>query len=190
MSHAELPASVDPYKLTEQDAKVAGKVPVARLTRLEPLLASVGEETVDVSLHFTRDAENRRILAGHLDAEVQVICQRCLETMGQKVESEFQLAVVASEEMAKQLPSWLEPLEMDGESVNLWSVVEDEMLLAMPPFPAHDLSQCPAAATLEAYAPPEEEEPAEESERENPFKVLQKLKAKAGKDESDTSDKE
>ena len=55
-----------------------------------------------------------------------------------------------------------------GKAVSLNELVEDELLLAMPMIPMHELSECPARVSLRA----------QQHSRASPFAVLDKLKDK------------
>ena len=92
--------------------------------------------------------------------------------------SRFTLGLVTSDEQAQQLPKELEPFLTDDFSADLWSLVEDELLLVLPPFPLHERDECPARKELEAFEPDESvDEPVRKSE-DNPFSVLADLKTK------------
>lgn len=176
MSNAELPRSVELIRLAEQNANLEGAIPLAGLDRFRDAVSCVPEgASCVVELDFSMDSERRRIVHGTLKAEAVVQCQRCLTDMTTSLTSEFTLGLVTSDEQAKQLPSQLEPFLMDGFSADLWLLVEDELLLVLPPFPLHERQDCPATAELEALEP--ETAPAvKQEDRDNPFSVLAGLK--------------
>jgi uncharacterized protein len=60
-----------------------------------------------------------------------------------------------------------------AKTFNLLELVEDELLMAMPPVAKHDV--CPKAVKLQAVDADFAEEP---TEKPNPFAVLQQLKDK------------
>ena len=181
MSHtAELPTVVDPYKLADQDGVVEGILPLTTLERLHPLLLD-SDATAEVCLRFGRDEENRRVVSGTLSALVKVECQRCLEPMMYPVTSEFKLGLVLSDEQAAQLPRQLEPLLIEEREMDVWRVIEDELLLSLPAFPLHSESECVKAPVVE----PSPQEPV--AAKENPFRVLRGFRASGSdKDISDT----
>ena len=117
-----------------------------------------------------------RIVSGELEAPVDLECQRCMGPMATTLNSRFVLGLVTSDEQAQQLPRELEPFLTDEFSADLWAMVEDELLLVLPPFPLHDRNECPAREDLEALEP--DGTPAEpaKSGKENPFSVLADLK--------------
>ncbi|WP_336366848.1 YceD family protein [Marinobacter sp. C2H3] len=175
-SNAELPKSVNPYRLAEQNVTLEGEVPLAALSRFrDAVFALDGGEVCQVRLTFGRDRERRYQVEGTLDARVTVECQRCMGPMPHPLTSEFRLGLVISDEQAQQLPRDLEPFLTDEDAADLWTLVEDELLLILPPFPLHERSECPAGADVEALeaeaASADETPPAE-----NPFSVLAELK--------------
>ncbi|HLV76720.1 MAG TPA: YceD family protein [Marinobacter sp.] len=175
---AQLPKSVDPNRLAEQAANLEGVVPLAGLGRFSeavPELPEGGE--CYVKLSFYMDSERRRLVSGELSAPVILECQRCMTNMQTTLESRFELGLVLNEEQAQRLPKALEPFLMEDYSADLWTMVEDELLLVLPPFPLHDRQDCPASGELEALEPKPATEQSEKKKREdNPFSVLAGLK--------------
>lgn len=176
MSHTDLPATLDPYKLTEQGAVVKGSLKLEALGRFSPLVWN-RSGAVDVQIAFSKDQENRRLARGTVRVDLQLQCQRCMELMDYELVSDFELAFVVGDEQARNLPRDLEPLEVEGRGFNLWQAVEDELLLSLPPFPAHADENCiarlEAAKVLEA---PEAGESRKDESRQKPFEALGALK--------------
>ncbi len=152
-------------------------MPLEKQPRLSELLAS-GKGWIDVVCSFFRDDEYRSIVAIDISGAVQVTCQRCLEAMSVDINASNELAVVLNDDQAKQLPGRLEPLLVTDtdEADNLWSIAEDEVILALPIVSYHDTAEC--RQLLQDYTEPTDiEQPSARSgERENPFKVLAQLK--------------
>ena len=78
MADTRIPDYVDARKIFAQAAEMAGSMPIAGFERFRQLLASSRGE-VRFSLNFGIDEEYRRVISGTLDANVDVVCQRCLE---------------------------------------------------------------------------------------------------------------
>ncbi|MDC0663452.1 YceD family protein [Marinobacter sp. SS21] len=179
MSNAELPKTVDPYKLAEQSSVLEGRVPLKALDRFSDCVAGIAEGgQCQVSLAFSMDDERRRVVSGELEAEVELECQRCMTPMQATLTSQFRLGLVTSDEQAQRLPKELEPFLTDEFSANLWTLVEDELLLVLPPFPVHALGDCPAREQLQELEAGDSEPVASAPKRENPFSVLAGLKTK------------
>ena len=165
-----LPTTLDVRKAAAREATVSGVLALPELARLQGVLASENGR-VEAVFAFGRDEENRYVVTVSVDAEVEVHCQRCLDSMQVAVQSENRLAIVGDDDMAKQLPSQLEPWVVEEEQANLWALVEDELILSIPIVSYHDSEQC--KQLLDDYRrPPEEPEEVADS----PFKVLEQLK--------------
>lgn len=177
-STSDLPATtIDPYKLCEQGAQLAGRLPIDALGRAADLLVS-DQGLISVQLEFGRDEENRRVISGELEARIWVTCQRCLEPMEEQVESRFELALVADDDSARQVPGHYEPVQVEpGRGMKVRELVEDELLLAMTPFPMHPEDQCQVDPdALEQLEQTERQaDTAAEEDRKKPFELLEGL---------------
>ncbi|SFR49146.1 uncharacterized protein SAMN05216203_0848 [Marinobacter daqiaonensis] len=165
--------------MAETGAELEGTVPLVRLDRFRNAVFAIPEGgDCLVRLEFSADSQRRRIVRGELETDVELECQRCMSGMTAHVSSAFELGLVTSDDKARQLPSELEPFVVEGEALDLWTMVEDELLLALPAYPLHEREDCPATADLEALEadPAASPEPDPEDKRENPFKVLEGLK--------------
>lgn len=178
-SNAELPRSVDPFKLAEQNIVLEGEVPLKALSRFRDAVHSVEDtSSCRVKLSFSMDSERRRMVAGELEAPVILECQRCMGPMSYTLVSRFALGLVTSDRQAQQLPQELEPFLTDDFSADLWSMTEDELLLVLPPFPLHDRSECAASEILESLESEGEDEGPGQPPADNPFSVLADLRKK------------
>lgn len=167
-----LPSTLDVRKAAARGARVSGVLKPLDLQRFRSLLAS-DEGRIEVVLDFAKDEEDRYLVHVVVDAQVQVTCQRCLEEMAQQVACDNTLALVLSDAQAAALPRHLDPLLLEDQQCALWSLVEDELILAMKPFSYHDSQAC--RNSIAAFNTPSPKEP--EEERPNPFDVLARLKA-------------
>ncbi|HKK55529.1 YceD family protein [Marinobacter sp.] len=176
---AELPRSVDPFKLAAQAVVLEGEVPLMALSRFRDAVHALEETSrCRVKLSFSLDSERRRMVAGELEAPVILECQRCMGPMPYTLVSRFALGLVTSDRQAQQLPKELEPFLTDDFSADLWSMTEDELLLVLPPFPLHDRSECVASEILASLESGDEVEEPAQAPGDNPFSVLADLKKK------------
>ena len=142
-----LPEFVDPMRLAETRQTLKGQVVVAAMPRLMAALAmppSVQSE-VDVDLAFSVDGQGVRRVLGSLHAELDAICQRCLQPMTLPLHVDIALGIVRALDEAEQLPDEYEPLVLASvtEGQSLAAIIEDELLLALPVAPLHEEGQCP-----------------------------------------------
>jgi len=138
---SQLPEQTNPWRLCEQGKFYEGSIALQNLHRLAPLLAST-EGEVDFTLEFDRDLERRRRIRGHITAKLVVTCQRCIHDMPLDVDNQFQLSPVKGPQEAENLPSEYDPLLLDDDMLNLLDLVEDELILAIPPAPRHAEEHC------------------------------------------------
>ena len=90
--------------------------------------------------------EGRVTVRGELRATVDLVCQRCMSVMQYPVEEMFDLVLVDSEAEAPLGCESLEPWVANATHLNLWDVVEEQLLLALPLIPKHeDAANCVAA---------------------------------------------
>lgn len=169
--HKVLPRGIDPRKFAQQGIEIAGDVPVAELARLVETLAD-SRSNVAVTLDFGVNEEGHKVLHGTADAQVQVICQRCLEPMPLPLSSELALGIVWTEEQAVALPKSLDPLIAPEGAIDIYEVIEEELLLSLPMTPYHD-HDCIDPALMSSSDKTVE---AEADTTNNPFKVLEQLK--------------
>lgn len=174
MFDERLPVHIDPIRMAETRRLFEGRIALAEMARLgESLQDSDGDVTV--SLEFGIDNEGIRFVRGHIQAEVSLECQRCLETMRYPIDSEFLLAVVRNEVEAEALPSHYEPLLVGGEPLFLRDIIEDELLLALPIVAMHTQEEC-SVNTSSGQETGDLREDTGATVKENPFAVLADLK--------------
>ena len=103
------------------------------------------------------------------DADVVLQCQRCLLPLDEAVHVDRHFRFVADEDSAAALDDEIEDEVLAlPKALNLRDLVEDEMLLALPLVPRHDV--CPEAVPLQ-FGDVEEVE-----EKANPFASLALLR--------------
>ena len=172
MSKSELPERVDAYKLADQSSALEGTIAFGRLKRLSELVVDDGAD-VDAQLQFGRDEEKRRLVSGSVSVSVALECQRCLQPVRYDLHSRFRLGIVYNDEMARALPGDLEPLMLlPDQSLDLAEIIEEELLLSLPMYAAHELGEC----QIQTEFKPDEQDESPATEKDNPFKVLESLK--------------
>lgn len=173
MSTEPLPRTLDVRRAAARGVSISGTLASLDLPRFHPLLTG-DSAVISVDLAFARDDENRYLVQVSLAASVAVLCQRCLQPMPLHLSAQNTLAAVWTDEQAAHLPRHLDPLIADTEACNLWELVEDELILAMPAFSYHDTEDCKQRMT--GFTGPEPEEAEDGEEKPNPFNVLAQLK--------------
>ena len=166
-----LPSTLDVRKAAARGVSISGTLKPVDLPRFLALLASE-EGEISAELAFSRDEEKQAVIELHYQARVSVECQRCLQAMPLELVGENTLGIVWSDDQARHLPRHLDPLIVPEEGSNLWELVEDELILALPPFSYHDTEDC--KQILSDYNGPAVDE--EGDKKPNPFDILAQLK--------------
>ena len=182
MLSAQLPKTLDPRKFARQGKQFEGSLALKQFDRLVGSLADDQGE-VKVVLRFHMSEDHRVVLEGHVEANLKMICQRCLDIAELPVRSDLSLMGVMTDEQAKALPEEYEPLQLQDEPIELVPLLEEELFLALPLVPFHPLDACQAQ---QDYSTESEEEAfltatkaEEERKSTNPFSILAKLKTDA-----------
>ena len=148
-----LPEFVDPFRLASQQTRVNGAIPVAALTRIVPLLRD-DSGAVEVALQFRMSASGVPRADGWARLSARLTCQRCLDPLDLELAPELKVAFTDGGEAAgrAELAAGYEPMESDGRS-GLTTIVEDEILLALPDFPMHQTGPCTAVEAADTPNP-------------------------------------
>ena len=165
-----LPDYADPLRLCALGKAYEGAIPLADLPRLAPLLTSTEGEAAFV-LAFERDARRRPTVRVRVKARLPVQCQRCLGSMMLDVDADSLLVVVSGPDEAERLPDGLDPLLVENGKLELRSVIEDELILAIPPAPVHRPEDC-GVRLGDINAGPEQGDVAVDKGPPNPFAAL------------------
>jgi uncharacterized protein len=167
-----------PLALTDRlspDVPVEGelciRLPLHELTRLRDVLLDPPGR-VDVTLTARNRDGGLVLVDGRMEGSLRVTCQRCLEPVDIRVAREIRVALVKAGDdtaVAEGFETW--PLEQD--TVTVRSLLEDELLLALPLVTVHaDSAACGELANrlldLSAESAP--------AAQDHPFAVLKKLK--------------
>jgi len=175
MSYGPLPKRIDPRKLAEREVRFESLIKVEELPEFANSLAQPGGE-VKVDLQFGLDEQRIRTIVGDAKSTVFLACQRCLDPVEVEVTATFNLAIAPSEEKAKQLPRSYDPLIVEDEEIDLFPVIEEELILSLPMVPYHqDCSIQTSFGDGDEAVNADETESA--SDKPNPFSVLAQLKA-------------
>lgn len=167
---SRLPEYCDLYQLADKLAAMSGYWPVAKMPRLLTLLAAdTGQVKAD--LEFGRQGRTR-FIKGSVSADVEMQCQRCLETTSVSLKTEFLVALVEDESQIEKLPEQYEALITEGRHF-LPDVIEDELILAVPIIATHD-SNC-SDYVKEYEVVPGVSQQEETAKKPNPFAVLKDL---------------
>ena len=174
--HEFNPFQLDVVAFAKAAGHVEGHWPLVRLDRLAESAVAEGSPTETVGVAWSARGESRPARGGgpqpwlHVKAQARIAleCQRCLRPVEVILETDRSFLFVPGEDTAAKI-------DADSEhdvlalttALNLRELVEDELLLAMPLVPRHDVCPVPLQA-------PENDE--EAMQAPNPFAALAALK--------------
>ena len=160
--------SLDIWALARSGGEMQGNSSVADMPRLQSMCAAPAVHPVNWRLHGLLkpgpDGQDRPWMVLQVDAQLPVECVRCLQPVDQSLHIERDFRFVADEATAlaedadceEDLLALTPPL--DG--LNL---IEDELLMAMPLLPKHDICNSEYSQTSQDEAA---------SEKAHPFAAL------------------
>jgi len=144
-----------------------GGLPLARLERLGASLCDTHGD-LHARLNFSSEA-GFNCLQGTVEADLKLICQRCMSHMGHKVAGSFKLGLILDEEEIQTLPTDFEPYLIEGDEQSIIDLLEDELLLCLPIAVMHE-EEC------SEFLKKHEEQKQAEKEASSPFAVLKGMK--------------
>jgi len=142
----DFPDWLNPWSAAEGRRTFAGTVPLRRMPRLLALLHEADDAAVtergqaargeaQFKARFALDEEKRAVIQLSVDATVTLLCQASLEPYEQRLSRQSELGVIDSEAELELLPESYDPVLTDSGRLALVTLVEDELLLAMPQIP-------------------------------------------------------
>jgi uncharacterized protein len=133
-------------RLARLGKALEGEIALLRLTRLATLLSST-DGSVNATCLLQAGTDETLQLDLHCSADIELICQRCLEPMQLTLTSSASLLVAESESAALQNLNDLELLILDGNRFNPRLLIEDELIVSLPLVAMHqDRSDCGSLA--------------------------------------------
>jgi uncharacterized protein len=174
------PCRLDVPAFAKAGAELRGEWPLAGLTRLQPLLAAAEASSevpngqgAPVVRWAARGHERRPRAAApqpwlhvQAEAELPLVCQRCLQPMRHALSLRRDFQFVRDEAEAERLDGTVEhEVLVLGRDLDLRALIEDELLLDWPLVPRHAHCPAPLAGPVDAAA-----------EAPHPFAALAALK--------------
>ena len=174
------PRALDVAALSRNNETLNGTWPLASMQRLAESLAAVP----DTSVAWSARGEAAAVAASEPElwmtlsaqANVGLLCQRCLQPFVDHLQLERRFRFVRHEDEAARLDEELEDdVLVLQQRLDLHNLLEDELILALPLVPRHAV--CPEPLPLPAD---DEAEAAESDAAPNPFAALAALRRDSG----------
>ncbi|MDG2091530.1 MAG: DUF177 domain-containing protein [Gammaproteobacteria bacterium] len=185
MSLQQFPETVEVKKFFSRQGQLTTSLPLQKFTRLEQYLANVEADDsseIEVDLDFIQDDEGRFILKGSMKGALLLSCQRCLQGVEYSLSSDFRVQIIdelkvgGDTELAKDE---LEVVLSTEGKLNLFELVEDEVILSLPLVVYHDEPDCNQVLV-------DLNRSAEQNIESKPFAELEVLKKQLSSEKSKT----
>jgi uncharacterized protein len=159
--------------LVGTEAAIEFSIPLADLPRVSrELSGTAGEATGKV--RFSRQL-GQAVADLEVGAQAEVVCQRCMQSMRWPVKVKSRIALVSDYDAADRVPDELEVFLVEGDSVSVRDLVDEEILLALPHVARHaEESEC-AGRRMQLPGQAEEAEDASAAQVQKPFAQLGEL---------------
>ncbi len=169
--HQQLPQKIYPFKYARNSLELSGRLKVSDMPRLSDAVYR-DEGVVMVNMDFNVNEAGTPYILGNFTSSLTLICERCMEIMCLNVTAKCLLELVEYRRNIRSLTEGYEPwLVSSNEPVSIITVVEDELLLALPLVPSHDFDCLPAESWISENTRMDQEKPT------SPFAVLSALKS-------------
>jgi uncharacterized protein len=163
----DFPDWIDVRRAAQAERRFAGEARLEWMPRVLDLLAEPGAgDAIGFEVSASSDEQGVARLRVHVHGSVPMTCQRTLARYPQPIDSESDVAVVASEVEIDALSEDLEPKLVPDGRLGLLELVEDELLLALPLVPRDPASE-PVGQAEDAGGEPN---------ASGPFAALEKLR--------------
>ena len=170
---ANLPKYIDFQSFTTEHQTVSGALDIADMKTLADLIEN-DDGKVELTIDYFLNDHYKKMLTGKFNVDLPLACQRCLETFDYKLNTDFEMVVIHDEAENESLPKNVDVyVSQYFDKVDILECIEEELILGIPHFPSHDSDQCGATEIINAQNKVNE---AEETQKNNPFDVLVKLK--------------
>lgn len=157
---------LQPLRLAKIGERFDGIIQLNEMPRVTDSLL-----TQDGGLHycisFYLDEAKHCIVEISIQTKLLMTCQRCLNPAEIDINRCSKVVIVNNQTEADELITEFEPLVIDEQQLTLLSLVEDELILAIPIAPSHSTNACKATADIERI---------NAESKPNPFAILEKLK--------------
>lgn len=139
-----LPAKLPIKKLGTEYKALQGYVKLANFSRLSELIKVQNNEQIWVNLEFVALDTKKILINGHIDHDVTLECQRCLQYMIYKINTKISVVLIDILSRIDKNLSAYEPIEIDiknNDKLDLYQLIEDEMILSLPTVAMHSEHQ-------------------------------------------------
>jgi uncharacterized protein len=159
--------------LVGTETAVDFSIPLSELPRVSHEISALDGEARG-HVKFSRQL-GHAVADLQVDAQPEVVCQRCMQPMRWPVKVKSRIALVSDYDAADRVPEGLEVFLVEADSVSVRDLVDEEIMLALPNVARHEEgSEC---AGRKMQLPGHEVEPDEpdDAQVQKPFAQLGEL---------------
>lgn len=172
MANVKLPKKLDPVKCAQKRSTYDGVYFAQEMLRFNSAVSAICEDDIPIKIEFLIDAQGLTYFKGEMQTQVQLVCQRCNQVFNHSVYTDFCFTPVQGQETNDSIPDVYETVQVDDHGeIDLFELLEDELILSLPIVPLHEQENCAVQAKDLQFG-----EIGAEPIRENPFAVLKELK--------------
>jgi uncharacterized protein len=148
-------------------------IPIADLPRVSHELTSKDGEASG-HVRFSRQ-QGHAVADLDVRAQPEVVCQRCMQPMRWPVNVKSRVALVSDYDAADRVPDGMEVFLVEGDSVSVRDLVDEEVMLALPNVARHEEDSECARQTVQLPGQPAEPDDEPNSQVQKPFAQLGEL---------------
>jgi len=148
-------------------------IPLAELPRVSRELTSTEGEARG-HVRFSRQL-GQAVADLEVGAQPEVVCQRCMQPMRWPVKVKSRVALVSDYDAADRVPEEMEVFLVEGDSVSVRDLVDEEVMLALPHVPRHDEDSECAGRPMTLPGQEADAEDAADAQVQKPFAQLGEL---------------
>ena len=161
-----LPTIVVPKKLLKNKSALQGFFDNHQLERVNDAFCNVLGK-VDVDIKLESEDKDRIRLSGTVSCELELVCQRCLNSFSYPLKIGMRTMLVDEDSMVNEKTRF-DDWPIFGDELNLLNLIQDEILLGLPTAPT-----CETACSENGIMSSNGEM---QRSKSNPFEVLRQLK--------------
>ncbi|HUQ09497.1 MAG TPA: YceD family protein [Steroidobacteraceae bacterium] len=122
--------------LVGTESAIDFKIPLADLPRVSHELSATDGEAIG-NVRFSRQL-GQAVADLAVSAQPEVVCQRCMQPMRWPVNVKSRIALVSDYSAADRVPEEFEVFLVEGDSVSVRDLVDEEVMLALPQVARHE----------------------------------------------------
>lgn len=173
MQDVDLPRHIDLDRIGREPHAYAGKLSSQAMTKLTGLVDGLTAIEASMQVEWAQDQPHAAI-RGECWAQATLVCERCLEPMDLRLEGRFEVLAVDRAQQADELPMDQAVVEAPRGQLDVISLIEDELILALPVVPRHENTACDGGQRH--FGPEDEPLP----QAQSPFAALGALRQNNG----------